>query len=146
MALYDYYGGYLMDEELAAMDIQKIREAKALIETACGSLQEAINQASNLKGFAASVYEDKLQRMKSRLANEAGKCEDCVGVINNAISTNQKIAEAARKKKEARAADIRNSTATQDLAATVITQNTKTTSLKDKVPEPAADSFLGGLF
>jgi hypothetical protein len=146
MALYDYNGRYLMDEELAAMDAKKISEAKGLLEDAHRSLKQAINLANSLKGYAASVYQDKLMSVESVLKEDAGRCEDCARLINNAISNNQGIAEEARRKKNQEAAVVRGPSPTREIAATVTTQNTNKSSMKDKLPEPAAADLLGGLF
>ena len=146
MALYDYNGRYLMDEELAAMDAKKISEAKGLLEDAQRSLKQAINLANSLKGYAASVYQDKLMSVESVLKEDVGRCEDCARFVNNAISNNQRIAEDARRKKEQEAAYVRGPSPTREIAATVVTQNTNTGSLKDKLPDPAAADLLGGLF
>lgn len=154
MALYDYNGQYLMDEELAAMDIQKVREAKKLIETAHSSIKQVLSLANGNKGYTAAVYEDKLMSLESVLAQEAGRCDDCIQIINNAISNNQNIANEARKRKEQWNSVIHAPSPAQNVAATVVNQNkntnahknTNSTSLKDKTPPPIADSLLGGLF
>lgn len=146
MALYDYNGQYLMDEELAAMDVKKIREAKQKLAEAQASLKQALNLTNSLKGYTASVYQDKLIRMGNVLGEEVSRCEDCAQIINNAISNNQRIAEEARRKKEQMAAVLNSPSPAQEIASTVINQNTNTQSMKNKIPEPAASDFLGGLF
>lgn len=154
MALYDYNGQYLMDEELAAMDIQKIREAKKLIETAHSSIKQVLSLANGNKGYAAAVYEDKLMGLENVLAQETGRCDDCIQIINNAISNNQNIANEARKRKEQWNSVVHAPSPAQNVAVTVVNQNkntnahtnTNSTSLKDKMPPPIADSLLGGLF
>lgn len=146
MALFDSNGQYLMDEELAAMDVKKIREAKQLLADAQSSLKQALNLANSLKGYTAAVYQDKLMQMERVLGKQVSRCEDCAQIINNAISNNQRIAEEARKKKEQMTAFMNGPSPAREFADTVVNQNTNTESMKNKIPEPVADDFLGGLF
>lgn len=89
--LRNYNGQIVINEQEAAADIKRLRQAKQKIEEARAMLDPAKLDDEQMLGAARNAYVEVLEKLRKELGDRASACESTAVYIRNVVEKYQRI-------------------------------------------------------